>query len=111
MSKVAPEKKRPRLKGRHWLALWLVIFLAAAALIVSRQRSAILTATRLSDLRDRRQALEATLAELRRDIARAQSRDVLVPRMERMGFHLPSDAENIPLRVDTAARTERGAVR
>jgi hypothetical protein len=70
---------------------------------VARQRAAILSATRLGELREQRQALEATRAELLRAIARATSRDVLVPRMQRLGLHLPTDTENIPLRVDTAS--------
>jgi hypothetical protein len=84
-----------------------VVFLVAAAVIVTRQRAAILAATRLGELRDRRQALEAARAELLRDISRATSRDVLVPRMQRLGLHLPSDAENIPLQVDTATGSRR----
>jgi hypothetical protein len=96
---VKPKGKKPRLKGRHWLALWLLVFLGAAAMIVIRQRGAILSATHLGELREQRQALEATRAELLRAISRAQSREVLVPRMERIGLHLPSDTENIPLRV------------
>ncbi len=111
MSPVKPKGKSRRLKGRHWLGLWLLVFLGAAALIVTRQRAAILTATRLAELRDRRQALEAARAELLRDISRATSREVLVPRMERLGLHLPSDAENIPLRVDTASARQREAGR
>jgi hypothetical protein len=101
LNRKAPPAGKPRLRGRHWLGFWLLVFLGAAALIVTRQRAAILTATRLGDLREKRQALEATRAELLRDIARATSREVLVPRMQRFGLHLPSDTENIPLRVDT----------
>lgn len=107
MSTVKNKGKKPRLKGRHWLAVWLLVFLGAAAMIVIRQRGAILTATRLGELRERRQALEASRAELVRAISRATSRDVLVPRMERIGLHLPSDTENVPLRVDSAARDPR----
>jgi len=99
VSTVKSKGKKPRLKGRHWLALWLLAFLGAAALIVVRQRGAILTATRLGELREQRQALEATKAELLRAISRAKSREVLVPRMERIGLRLPSDTDNIPLRV------------
>jgi hypothetical protein len=99
--------RRVRLKGRHWLALWLVVFLGAAALVVTRQRAAILTARRLSELRDRRTALEATRAELVRRIGNATSREVLVPRMQRAGLHLPSDSENTRLSVDSTAESRR----
>jgi hypothetical protein len=105
---VKSKGKQPRFKGRHWLALWLLVFLGAAALIVVRQRGAILTATRLGELRDQRQALEATRAELLRAISRASSREVLVPRMERAGFHLPTDTENIPLRVGDTPGSDPG---
>ena len=57
---------------------------------------------------EQRQALEATRAELLRAIARATSREVLVPKMERAGMHLPSDLENVPLRVDPGTRNDRG---
>jgi hypothetical protein len=93
---------RLKLKGRHWIGVWLLLFLLVAALVVTRQRSAILTAGRLAELRDRRSALEATRAELQRRIGRATSREILVPRMERAGLHLPSDSENVRLSADTA---------
>jgi len=92
---------RVRFKGRHWLGLWLLLFLSAAAVVVTRQRAAILTASRLTELRDRRIALEATRADLIRRIGKAASREVLVPRMERAGLHLPSDSENTRLSVDS----------
>lgn len=98
---------RVKLKGRHWLALWLLLFLGAAAVVVTRQRAAILTARRLTDLRDRRIALEAARAELVRRIGRAASREVLVPRMERAGLHLPNDSENIRLSVDSTPPDSR----
>ena len=90
-----------RFKGRHWLALWLLLFLGAAAIVVTRQRAAILTARRLAELRDRRTTLEAARAELVRRIGNATSREVLVPRMQRAGLHLPSDSENTRLSVDS----------
>ena len=90
-----------KLKGRHWLAFWLLLFLGAAAAVVTRQRAAILTARHLNVLRERRTALEASRAELVRRIGNATSREVLVPRMERAGLHLPSDSENTRLSVDS----------
>ena len=92
---------RVKLKGRHWLGLWLLLFLVAAAIVVTRQRAAILTARRLTELRENRTALEARKAELVRRIGRATSREVLVPQMERAGLHLPSDSENTRLAVDS----------
>ncbi len=111
MSSVKPKGSKGRIKGRHWIALWLLVFLGAAALIVTRQRFAIESATRLGDLREQRQALEATRAELIRAISRATSREVLVPRMQRIGLHLPTDTENVPLRVDTAVAGRKSDAR
>lgn len=90
-------------KGRYWVALWLLLFLGSAAAVVARQGEALRTAQRLAELRERRTALQGKRAELQRQIGRATSRDVLVPMMERAGFHLPSDAENPFLSLDTLA--------
>ena len=90
-----------KLKGRHWLILWLLLFLGTAAAVVARQRAAILTAGRLAELRERRASLEGTKADLLRQIGRATSREVLVPKMEQAGLHLPSDSENLRLSVDS----------
>lgn len=98
---------RVKLKGRHWLALWLLLFLLAAAAIVTRQRLALLTAAHLAELRTRRNELEARRADLVRQIGRATSREVLVPRMERAGLHLPSDSENTRVSVDSALPDSR----
>lgn len=98
---------RVRLKGRHWIGLWLLLFLVVAAVVVTRQRAAILSAGRLAELRDRRTALEASRADLQRRIGRATSREVLVPRMERAGLHLPSDSENVRLSADTTVPDSR----
>jgi len=42
------------LRGRHWLVLWLVLFLFTAAAVVTRQREALRVAQRLRELRERR---------------------------------------------------------
>ena len=41
-----------RLKGRHWLMLWLLIFLCVLLAIASRQTSGFRTARRLRELRE-----------------------------------------------------------
>ena len=95
-------------KGRHWLLLWLLLFLGMAVAVVARQGDALRTAHRLGELRERRVALEGAREELRRQIRAATSRGVLVPLMERAGFHAPSDSENTIVSIDTlAARTGR----
>jgi hypothetical protein len=83
-----------RLKGRHWVLLWLLIFLGGAVAVVTRQTAALHTARRLQDLRDERANLEARRAELERRIRIASSRQILVPVAERIfGLHEPADSE------------------
>ena len=83
-----------RLKGRHWLMLWLIGFLCALLAVASRQTSGFRTARRLRELREERLALEARRGELERRIREASSRQVLIPLAERtLGLHQPSDSE------------------
>ena len=83
-----------RLKGRHWLMLWLVVFVCVLLAITARQSAGFRTARRLGELREQRTALEARRAELERQIRSASSRQVLVPLAERrLGLHQPSDSE------------------
>jgi hypothetical protein len=83
-----------QLKGRHWVLLWLFIFLGGAVAVVARQTAALQTARRLHDLREERSNLEARRAELERRIRLASSRQILVPLAERMfGLHEPADSE------------------
>jgi hypothetical protein len=83
-----------RLKGRHWVLLWLLVFLGGALIVVGRQTAAFRTARRLRDLREERSSLEARRAELERRIRVASSRQVLVPVARRtLGLHEPADSE------------------
>jgi hypothetical protein len=83
-----------RLKGRHRLMLWLVVFVCVLLAIAARQSAGFRTARRLGELREERSALEARRAELERQIRVASSRQVLVPLAERrLGLHQPSDSE------------------
>jgi hypothetical protein len=83
-----------RLKGRHWVLLWLLIFLGGALVVVARQTDAFRTARSLRDLREERSNLEARRAEVERRIRVASSRQVLVPIAKRaLGLHEPADSE------------------
>jgi len=83
-----------RPKGRHWVLLWLLIFLGGAVAVVARQTTALQTARRLHDLREDRRSLEARRAELERRIRLASSRQILVPMAKRsFGLHEPADSE------------------
>lgn len=89
-----------KVRGRTWLGLWLVVFLATAVAVVARQRAALDTAARLNDLRTRRLALEAERAEYERRIREGSSYTVLVPRVQaRLRLRLPSDSEYVNLQV------------
>ena len=87
-----------KLKGRHWVAVWLVAFLATTWIVYARQTAAIRAARELGELRARRATLEAHRADLDRRIRAGLGRSVLVPRAERhLGLHLPSDSEIVLL--------------
>ena len=89
-----------KVRGRIWLGLWLVVFLAVAVAVVARQRAALDTAAELTELRERREALEAERAEYERRIREGSSRSVLVPRVqERLKLRLPSDSEYVTLQL------------
>lgn len=85
-----------RIKGRHWLLVWLLLFLLVAAVVVARQTAAFKVARRVGELREQRAALEARRADLERRIRQASGRQVLLPKAERdLGLHLPADNEFI----------------
>jgi cell division protein FtsL len=85
-----------RIKGRHWLLVWLLLFLLVAAVVVARQTAAFKVARRVGELREQRTALEARRADLERRIRQASGRQVLLPKAERdLGLHLPADNEFI----------------
>jgi cell division protein FtsL len=85
-----------RVKGRHWLLLWALLFLLVAVAVVARQTAAFKVARRLREMRDQRSALEARRGDLERRIREASGRQVLVPRAEHdLGLHLPADNEFI----------------
>ena len=83
-----------RLKGRHWVLIWLGVFLLTAAAVIGRQTSAFHAARRLRDLREQRTALDAQRADLERRIREASGRRVLEAKAQRdLGLHVPADNE------------------
>lgn len=96
-----------RIKGRHWVLLWLLIFLGGALIVVARQTVAFRTARQLHDLREERTNLEARRADLERRIRVASSRQVLVPIAQRaLGLHEPADSEFVLFAVPAPADVE-----
>jgi hypothetical protein len=96
-----------RLKGRHWLMLWLLIFLCALLAITTRQTAGFRTARRLRDLRDQRLALEAQRGDLERRIRMGSSRQVLVPMARALGLHEPADSEFVLFAVPSTESGKR----
>ena len=84
-----------RLKGRGWVAVWLMSFLGVLTWVVARQTASHVAATELREAQEQRSSLEAQRAELLRRIREAGSRAVLVPRAESLGLRLPADSEVI----------------
>lgn len=83
-----------KFRGRHWVILWLFVFLAAAVAIQARQTSAALAAQRIARLAEQRQALEAERAELQRNIRLATGLKNLGQKAEAdLGLHMPQDSE------------------
>jgi hypothetical protein len=97
-----------RLKGRHWLVLWLVLLLGVLGSITARQAAGFRTARRLRELREERMAFEARRGELERRIRLGSSRQVLVPIVEHaLGLHEPSDSEFVLFAVPPAGPAAR----
>ncbi len=88
-----------RLKGRTWLALWLVFALAMLAWVITRGTSGFEAAARLNELRNQGSVQQSRRAELMRRIREAESRAVLIPRAESLGLRLPADSEIVILQV------------
>jgi hypothetical protein len=87
-----------KLKGRHWVMLWLAGFLVMAAAVVWRQTEALATVRQLRSLQAARGALEAARADTVAAIRHARSRGVLVPLAQaRLGLRLPQDTQIIIL--------------
>ena len=90
---------RRHVKGRVWIALWLILALSIMVWVVARQTSAVMLAERLEDLRNQRSSLEANRTRLLRRVREAESRAVLIPRAESLGLRLPADSEIVILQI------------
>ena len=96
------------LKGRHWVLLWLGLFLAVTGIVVTRQTSAIRTAQRLGRLRLEHRTLDARRAELQRQIRDASSREVLGRHgTDALGLHPAGDSELVVFHAPAAPTPRR----
>lgn len=86
------------LKGRHWVMLWLLLFLFVATIVQLRQTASIRMARRVAALRQERANLEARQADFERRIRDASSRPVLGRKaLVDLDLHFPRDSEQAPL--------------
>ena len=92
------------IRGRHWVAIWLLAFLGAAGVVVARTTAGLRLARALGEARVAHASLESRRAELERRVRAASSRSVLVPRAQRLGLRLPSDSEIVLLPAREAGR-------
>jgi len=93
----------PKGKGRYWVVLWLVVFLAVALVVVARQKASLETAGRLARLRETRASLEARRAELERTIKTQSSAVVIEPKVAGDGLAVRQDTAYTYLKVDGGA--------
>jgi hypothetical protein len=93
-----------RVKGRIWIAFWLVFVLVVLAWVTARDASGYVTAARLEEVRNRRMELQSRKSELVSRIRRSMSRSMLVPRAESLGLRLPPDSEIVIVQPPPAER-------
>jgi len=85
-------------KGRYWTLLWLVIFLAVALVVSSRQRSGFAVAATVDSLQTVRRNLEARAADLDQRIRTETALGVLDVKVARtLGLHLPDSRNSTTL--------------
>jgi hypothetical protein len=86
------------LKGRHWVAIWLVLALGALWVVAARQSAGYRSATALRDARAERARLEGRKADLEQRVRAQQGRAVLVPRAQQnLRLRIPADSEIVLL--------------
>jgi len=95
---------KSRVRGRHWVMLWLVVFLAVAVAVQARQAASVMASGRVTRLREERAALEAQRAALQRQVRLATGRKELGRRAEDLGLHFPLESEIDLLRLRTPHR-------
>ncbi len=89
-----------RLRGRHLVLAWTIVFLAATGTIVVRQRLAYHVQQRLAQLQLERDRLREARSDLESRLAALKSRQVLGPKVAALGLRTASDSEVVNLRVD-----------
>lgn len=94
------------LKGRHWVLLWLGLFLLVAGAVIARTSASYRIARDLTRLHEERASLDARRAELEGRIRAASSRQILSGRAGRAGLKQPADSEIVLFGWPPRAREE-----
>lgn len=89
--------RRGALRGRTAIAIGLAAFLVVTSSVVWRRARGNTAAARLHELGARVDELQAQRARLEGEVRRVSSRVELVPRVQRLGMHFPSDSQVIHL--------------
>lgn len=85
-------------RGRFWVGLWLLAVLAALWAVIARSTAGLRLARELDAVRREHAQLAGRKAALERQLGRAQSRAVLVPRAQaQLHLRLPADSEIVLL--------------
>lgn len=88
-----------QVRGRHLVIAWTAVFLAAVGAIVLRTRAGFAIQKHVSELNTHIQALEGVRGDVKAQVARLQSRQVLAPKAAALGLRFASDTEFTLLRV------------
>ena len=91
-------------KGRYWIAAWLLFFLVTLGWVNLRQTASLGVAGDLADIAKERSALEALRAEQQQRIRELTGRAALIPRAESLGLRLAGDSEIVFLRIQDEER-------
>jgi hypothetical protein len=93
-----------KVRGRFWVGVWLLFFLAVLAGVVTRQTSSHVAAAQLRELQEQRSVLEAERMRLLRRIREGRSRATLVPRAESLGLRAVEDSQIVQLEMPREGR-------
>ena len=90
----ARKAARAPLKGRTWVALGLLTFLAVTSVVVWRRALGVATARQISKLETERRALESARTKLAQDLGDAASRGQVVAQAQRrLGMHVAVESQ------------------
>ncbi len=100
------------MKGRYWIAFWLLCFIIATGVVAVRTQQGYALAAELGRLRDQRVSLEAQKSDLERRIRQQTSRAVLGPIVTaRLGLVPPGDTSIVVFCVSEPGRPCPDAVK